>query len=97
MSGGCIAKISRELRAPPNVCLRGTVRLPLASALDGGAPFGEACLRPVFSVSSGEVTFRLPLVCSVGTGGHRDKSSGYVLRRFVIHDKGRCVFCFLRQ
>lgn len=69
MSEGCIARISREPRAPPNVCLRGTVRLPLASPLEGGVPFGEACLRPACSASSGEVTFRLLFVCSEGTEG----------------------------
>lgn len=66
MSDGCIARISREPRAPPNVCLRGTVRLPLASPLGGAVPFGEACLRLTCSASSGEVTFRLLLVCSEG-------------------------------
>lgn len=62
-----MARISREPRGPPSVCLRGTVRLPLASPLDGGVPFGEACLRLTCSTSSGEVTFRLLLVCSKGT------------------------------
>lgn len=69
ISGGCIARISRELRAPPNVCLRGTVRLPLASPLEGDVPFGDACRRPTCSASSGEVTFRLLLFCSEGTEG----------------------------
>ncbi|TNN73425.1 hypothetical protein EYF80_016379 [Liparis tanakae] len=57
MSGGCMARISREPRAPPNVCLRGTVRLPLASPLEGAVPFGEACLRLTCWASSEEVTF----------------------------------------
>lgn len=69
MSDGCMARISREPRAPPNVCLRGTVRLPLASPFEGAVPFGEACLRLTSSASSGEVTFRLLLVCSEGTKG----------------------------
>lgn len=76
MSDGCIARISRELRGPPNVCLRGTVRLPLASPFDGGVPFGEACLRLMCSASSGEVTFRLLLVCSEGTEGTQRLGSG---------------------
>lgn len=67
ISEGCMARISREPRAPPNVCLRGTVRLPLASPLEWAVPFGEACLRLTCSTSSGEVTFRLLLVCSEGT------------------------------
>ena len=89
MSGGCMARMSRELRAPPTVCLRGTVRLEaLGSTVAAGAdeaeagvwerdgvPFGEACLRLRCSASSGEVTFRLLLVCSVETG--RDEEGQY--------------------
>lgn len=81
ISDGCIARISLVLRAPPKVCLRGIVRLPLASPLEGVVPFGEACLRLMCSASSGEVTFRLLLVCSEeGTQRQGVKCAAIVFR-----------------
>lgn len=82
MSGGCILRISREPRAPPNVCLRGTVRLPLASPFGGAVPFGDGCRRLRCSVSSGDVTFRLLLVCSDGREGQRVKTCFLLLWNF---------------
>ena len=79
-----MARMSRELRAPPAVCLRGTVRLEALGSAAGageaeagvcerdGVPLGEACLRLRCSPSSWEVTFRLLLVCSVETGIDRE-------------------------
>lgn len=62
MSEGCMARISRELRAPPTVCLRGTpARLDLESQrLPGLLVETACCLRDRCSPSSVEVTFRLP-------------------------------------
>lgn len=82
MSGGCILRISREPRAPPNVCLRGTVRLPLASPFEGAVPFGDSCRRLRCSLSSGDVTFRLLLVCSDGRERQRVEMCFFAPFRF---------------
>lgn len=82
MSGGCILRISREPRAPPKVCLRGTVRVLLASPFGGAVPFGDGCRRLRCSVSSGDVTFRLLLVCPDGREGQRVRICSLLLWEF---------------
>lgn len=93
ISGGCIARISLVLRAPPKVCLRGIVRLPLASPLEGAVPFGDACLRLMCSASSGDVTFRLLLVCSEeGTHTHT-KRKGVKCDALTFRHQERVCAC----